>query len=142
MSLVEATGRGGFSFKVIRLKLQDTTPLKPLVRGTVVTLVTDETCTWWLAMHGGEVIGAVCAKQLGRDKWRMKSDIVIPEHQNKGVYHILSGLREGWCREQGAKELNCFSSKYSRGTFERAGYEIVGDPDKANVYMRKVIEEG
>lgn len=129
----------GVKIHVTRSTMKNVDFLRPLAKGTVVTPTTDDSCVWWLAQHEGKIIGAVCAKDMGKGKWRMRCDIVAPEFRKQGVYAVLSSLRENYCKTHQAVELNCFSSQYSRGTFERAGYVIDGDPDKDNVFMRKVL---
>jgi N-acetylglutamate synthase-like GNAT family acetyltransferase len=126
---------------VTETTLKNTDFLKPLVKGTVVTLATDDKCVWWLAQHEGKLIGAVCAKDMGNGKWRMKSDIVAPDYRKQGVYAALSAIRENYCMEHGATELNCFSSPYSRHTFERFGYTVKGEnKGDGNLYMQKFID--
>lgn len=129
----------GLQIRVVQTKLANVDFLKPLAKGTVVTPRADPDSVWWLAMHGGNLIGCVNAKEMKPGVWRMRTDIVAPEYRKQGVYAVLSRVREDYCKGKGATELNCFSSQYSRHTFERAGYVVDGDPDKDNVFMRKAL---
>ncbi|NOQ30182.1 MAG: GNAT family N-acetyltransferase [Helicobacteraceae bacterium] len=135
------TTSSGLEILVLRQELKSTKSLNQLAKGTVVTLTTDPTCKWWIAIHESKAVGVVCAKDMGNGKYRMKSDIVAPEYRGEGIYRLLSEQREEWCKEQGATELNCFSSSYSRSTFEHQGYIIEGDDTKDNVFMKKQLDK-
>lgn len=121
-------------------KLKDTKFLAALMKGTGVTSSTDDKCMWFLLMVRGRLIGACCAKEMGKNKYRLKSDIVAPEWRKKGAYFLLSSARMEYVIKQGAVELTAYSSQYSRKQFLNDGFVEQGTEKKGTIYMRKTLE--
>ncbi len=75
-----------------------------------------------------DVVGVVKLYEKTGDVGHISHLAVSPEHQHKGVGHLLLQTVEGRARERGFKIIGTMARVTATAYFERAGFRIVGIP--------------
>jgi len=76
----------------------------------------------------GEVVGVVKLFEKSEEVGHISHLAVAPEHQHKGVGHLLLQTVEQRARERGFKIIGTMARTTASSYFERTGFRVVGIP--------------
>ena len=76
----------------------------------------------------GEVVGVAKLYEKSAGVGHISHLAVMPEHQHKGVGHLLLGAVETRARERGFKTLGTLARVTATDYFTRSGFKIAGIP--------------
>ena len=65
---------------------------------------------------------------LGEDAWRLRGMATTPDRRGQGIGAAVLDALVGHCREHGGGVLWCNARTPAQRFYERAGFEVIGEP--------------
>lgn len=100
----------------------------------------DETHQWLLVKDGLEIIAFSSCRDAGNGIWWFNQTWVAPEYRRQGIYRKLFQLKEGLCKNAGAKMLKGTALTHSKALFEQSGWTVTSTRGPRWTWFEKRIE--